>query len=245
MLKLVELSQAKKTTGCAVTYRAGAKSCFGTCPSSCSLNPQPRASVQTIDRRYLDALLAAVPREGTAFTFTHFNPVQWSQPFLDHLGSGKPTTTVNFSTESAAEAITAYHRWLPVVMALPKGSERKVAHLGRIRVIRCPAEYTEGLSCRDCGGGRPLCARPHRNYIIGFYAHGPMAKHVSRPTLGGCYASSGNVRLHWDKTVGSCRSEPSQLAQWTKDLPRGTVLRHHVAGDIGAEEDYGIEGEDL
>lgn len=232
MLKLIKMSKSKKLADCAVTYRAGDRSPFGTCPASCTLNPIPERSVQTVDRRYLTSLLAAVPREGVSFTYTHFHPIHWGDAFKLRLGSGKPTTIVNYSTSSAVDALAAYHRGLPVVMALPAGSERKVAHLGPIRVIRCPAEY-QHITCKGCGNGSPLCARPDRDYIIGFYAHGPGAKYVSRPTQGGCYAFYGHTRAHWNDTVGTSLSESTQLATWVDGLPKGTVLRHHVAGDLG------------
>ena len=38
MLKTTAMSTAKKTAGCAVTYRAGSSEKFGTCPASCELN---------------------------------------------------------------------------------------------------------------------------------------------------------------------------------------------------------------
>jgi len=39
MIKLVKNSTAKKTTYCAVTYRAGGQDKFATCPKTCNLKP--------------------------------------------------------------------------------------------------------------------------------------------------------------------------------------------------------------
>jgi hypothetical protein len=72
MLNTTELSDATKTRGCAITYRAGAGSCFATCPTSCALNPNAEASTDTVDREYLRTLLGAVPRKGLAFTLRAF-----------------------------------------------------------------------------------------------------------------------------------------------------------------------------
>jgi hypothetical protein len=49
MLKTVALSQANKTAGCAVTYRAGAVERFGTCPKTCELNPCADKSTNKIE----------------------------------------------------------------------------------------------------------------------------------------------------------------------------------------------------
>jgi hypothetical protein len=48
----------------------------------------------------------------------------------------------------------------------------------------------------DCGNGRPLCARPERDYVVVFVAHGTSKKRVGTGT-GGCYGSSGPVAIQW------------------------------------------------
>jgi len=73
MLKTVETSRAQKTKGLAVTYRAGSKDKFGTCPVSCELNPSG-CGASKIDQEYLNALSLAVPTKGVAFTYSHFPP---------------------------------------------------------------------------------------------------------------------------------------------------------------------------
>ena len=79
MLKTTAMSTAKKTAGCAVTYRAGSSEKFGTCPASCELNPSGTGcSDGQIDFDYLDAVLDAKPRRGFSFTYSHFHPLFWS-----------------------------------------------------------------------------------------------------------------------------------------------------------------------
>jgi hypothetical protein len=89
----------------------------------------------------------------------------------------------------------------------------------------------------DCGGGVPLCARADRDYIIGFTAHGSGKKKAADPdTVGGCYADGGRVRLHWNATANSDQRDETdgeKLTRFAKGLRKGSIIRHHVAGDIG------------
>ena len=94
MLKLVDKSTAKKTTNCAVTYRAGGQDKFATCPITCSLKPDASAGASKIDTEYLNAVSDAVPAGGVSFTYSHFNPRYWKHK----LKFGK--TTINYSAKN-------------------------------------------------------------------------------------------------------------------------------------------------
>lgn len=248
MLKTVENSSAKKTKGIAVTYRAGNGEKYATCPSDCKLNCSGKGS-QTIDADYFDALLDAVPTKGQSFTYTHFGWNKWA----DKLSPGK--TVVNYSADNLVSAAAA-SRAVPTVVVLAEsewyGGKKTSAPLfgktnargdfivsGRVPVIRCPAEYREDFSCRDCGNGDPLCARLERKFIVGFTAHGAGKKKAADPeTRGGCYADGGRVRLHWDATSNHHQPEETdgeKLRRFAKSLAPRSIIRHHVAGDIGAE----------
>ena len=244
-LKTVAISNAAKTKGCAVTYRAGEFDTYGTCPDSCALKPVGASGTKKIDRPYLAALLAAVPRNGVAWTYSHFPWKQWALPIFRHLMRDRlPTTTINFSAASERSAAAAIAAGIPTVLATQRLEKHYVAFGARF--VRCPATV-EGsdVNCGNCGGainGRvldpvrvPLCARIDRDYVITFPAHGPSRKRVGTGN-GGCYASGGNVRLHWNATAEADQHprDETKLASFVDDLPRGTVLRHHVAGDIGA-----------
>ena len=91
MLKTVEISRAKKTKGIAVTYRAGKKNKYGTCPIDCKMNCSGTGT-KSIDWEYFDALLDAVPSKGVSFTYSNFDPnvFGWGKK----LKEGK--TVVNF-----------------------------------------------------------------------------------------------------------------------------------------------------
>ena len=234
MLKTVDYSRATKTRGIAVTYRAGTGEKYATCPASCKMNCSGKGAEQ-IDADYLDALLDAVPRRGVSFTYSHFDWKLWA----DKLAPGK--TVINFSTESPLTAAAATLENVPSVVVLREdywqGSKTQSAPFG-VRIVRCPAEYREGFSCADCGNGEPLCARRDRDYIIGFSAHGPSKKKAADPeTRGGCYADAGNCRIWWEDTANGeqCETDAEKVRRFAQSLPPGSIVRHHVAGDIGAE----------
>ena len=247
MLKTVEMSRATKTAGIAVTYRAGTGEKYGTCPASCKMNCSGKGAEQ-VDAEYLDALLDAVPSKGVSFTYSHFGWHLWA----DKLAPGK--TVINYSTESMISAAAA-SRAVPTVVVVAEsewkdgktlraplfGGTNSRGHFvqtGSVRVVRCPAEYRAGFSCRDCGNGLPLCARLDRDYIIGFTAHGPSKRKAADPeTRGGCYADAGNCRIWWDDTANGeqCETDAEKVRRFAKSLPPRSIVRHHVAGDLGAE----------
>jgi len=236
MLKTVDYSRATKTRGIAVTYRAGSGEKYATCPASCKMNCSGKGS-QKIDAEYLDALLDAVPRRGVSFTYSHFDPRQYG--WDRKLSPGK--TVINFSAENPAAAAASIHNGVPSVVVLREdywqGKKTQSAPFG-ITIVRCPAEYRDGFSCADCGNGEPLCARLDRDYIIGFTAHGPSKKKAADVnTRGGCYADAGHCRIWWEDTANSKQPETDaeKVRRFAQSLPPGSIVRHHVAGDIGAE----------
>lgn len=237
MLKTVETSRATKTAGIAVTYRAGSGEKYATCPADCKMNCSGKGA-EKIDAEYLDALLDAVPRKGVSFTYSHFDPLVYG--WGKKLKEGK--TVINFSTESPAAAAASIYNGVPSVVVLREdywqGSKTQSAPFG-VKIVRCPAEYRPGFSCRDCGNGLPLCARLDRDYIIGFTAHGPSKKKAADPsTRGGCYADAGNCRIWWDETANAQQpdeTDAEKVRRFAKSLPPRSIIRHHVAGDIGAE----------
>ena len=86
----------------------------------------------------------------------------------------------------------------------------------------------------QCGGGVPLCARAKRDYVVVFVAHGTGAKKVGADCAGGCYAAQGPTAIQWHGTRKTgAANDAAALIQFAKSLPPGSMLRHHVAGDIG------------
>lgn len=234
MLKLTATSGNTKTGSIAVTMRSGA-SMFATCPGGehhCPFMParERENGAKRVDRAYLDALIRAVPRAGLSWTYTHFPVRTWIQRWRAAKG---PRTTINASANTERQAADWLKREIPVVVAIPADvAPRKAWRAHGVRFVRCPAEYSD-LTCQRCGGGTPLCARADRDYVIVFHAHGASRKRVGTGD-GGCYAAGGNTALHWRKTIGETDSDASRLTDWIKSLPPRTMVRHHVAGDIGA-----------
>ena len=244
MLRTVEMSRAKKTAGIAVTYRAGKGAMFGTCPASCNLNDSGKGA-ENVDNEYFDALLNAKPKKGFSFTYSHFDFNLW----IDRARAvGK--TVINYSADNLSEAFKSFVFNVPTVTVVPENDwielgTGKSFYLGlseqpdfNTRVIRCPAEY-RNISCNDCGNGEPLCARMDRKFIIGFSAHGPNKRKAACKTeQGGCYGAQGNCRIWWTDTAASehpDETDGEKLLRFVKSLPVRAIIRHHVAGDIGAD----------
>ena len=248
MLKTVEMSRAKKTAGIAVTYRAGKNKMFGTCPASCNLNDSGKGA-ENVDNEYLDALLNAKPKKGASFTYSHFHWSNW----IDK-ARAVAKTVINYSSDSLNDAVNSFACNVPTVAVIhpDRWNGQKMFYIENIEdrpfpdipyctpaVVRCPAEY-RNISCNTCGGdGLPFCARMERDFIVGFSAHGPnKRKAASLTEQGGCYGAQGNCRIWWNDTAASKQPDETdgeKLLRFVKSLPVRAIIRHHVAGDIGAE----------
>lgn len=224
MLKTVAVSANAKTGPIAVTYRSGQHDVFATCPSSCSLHP--KANAKSIDKEYLKAVYNAVPKKGIAFAYSHFPAKSLPKP--------KPgKTTINASCDTIEDALKAVRRGNPTVYAAPVGTEWPQTHSG-VRFIQCPAELSDKFTCRDCGGGTPLCSKP-RDFVVVFVAHGTQKKLVGTGE-GGCYGANGNVAIQWRNTMKSGNPDDcTAIKRFAQNLPVGTILRHHIVGDFGCE----------
>ena len=228
MLKTVPLTANRKTGPIAVTYRSGTHETYATCPKSCALHPKAATGTEQIDEEYLAALLDAVPRRGVAWTYSHFNAALLPK-------AKKGQTVINASCDNVHEAVDAVVRLgRPAVLAAPTGTEWPQTING-VRFHRCPAELAENFTCAQCGNGSPLCARPDRREVVVFVAHGTGAKKVGTGS-GGCYAASGPTAIQWHGTKkAKTENDAAALRAFAKSLPAGSMLRHHVAGDIGRE----------
>ena len=242
MLHTIPLSRAPKTFGIGVTYRSGSGGQYSTCPTTCEMMPENTTGAEEIDRDYESAVREAWPAFGLAFLFTHFHPKGWSCQNLDRM------TVFNWSAPSIEKAALMTAAGTASVAVVPKGfwndkeSPRSVTVNG-VKCVRCPNEYDKRINCGNCGDGEPFCTRWWRKFAVIFTSHGPGAKLAGdRSKLGGCYAGFGKCNLWWKrladraKRIGSHGSiDASEVKAFARSLPRGTILRHHVAGDIGKE----------
>ena len=232
MLKTVQKSKANKTAGLAVTYRSGTENIFGTCPSTCPLNPTDTQVTDTIDIKYLNAVLKAIPRKGKAFTYTHYKIEDIKDKLLlRKIKYDLDTATINRSTDTIEQAVNIYNKQIPTTVTLADTSNKKKSFTYKgIKFVRCIAEYNKKFSCINC----QWCSVKHRTFIVVFYAHGSKKKLVGTDTKGGCYGANGHVRLHWENTKNTdTKNEIETLNNFTKQLSTGTLLRHHIVGDIG------------
>lgn len=226
MLKTVRQSANSKTGPIAVTYRAGAVSMYGTCPAMCPLNPAPAAGAAVIDRGYLAALRRAVPRNGRAWTYSHFPAEKLPMP-----AAGE--TVINFSADTLKSAMRARRLGRAVTLTIPAGAPIPERAEGT-RFVRCPAEVSDSITCSNCGNGEPLCARGDRDFVVVFTAHGSQARLVGADVAGGCYGSGGHVAMQWRATSQKgAPDDAAALESFAASLPPGSFLRHHVVGDIG------------
>ena len=228
MIKTVAVSGNSKTGPIAVTYRSGAHETYGTCPKSCALHPKNETGAHTVDAEYLAALVDAVPPGGLAWTYSHFPAAA-----LPHPKPGK--TVINSSCDDMRDAVLAVESGRPAVYAAPADTVDTWPRVFQgVQFLRCPAELAENFSCDQCGGGRPLCARGERDYVVVFVAHGSGARLVGDDTPGGCYGNGGPVRLAWENTkTGGHQDDAAELLRFSRSLPPGSLLRHHVVGDLG------------
>lgn len=125
MLKTVKISGNKKTGPIAVTYRAGGHNVFGTCPKTCALNPQGDHAADLIDAGYLQALRQAVPRNGQAWTYSHF-PAE----LLPVPAPGE--TVINASCDTMADALAAVRAGRPAVVAALRELAIHPSHYARL-----------------------------------------------------------------------------------------------------------------
>lgn len=228
MLKTVAKSGNRKTGAIAVTYRSGEHQTYGTCPKSCSLHPKSETGTDQLDAEYLAAVYDAVPRRGIAWTYSHFPAESLPKP-------RKGKTTINASCDTVAEAVAAMSAGHPAVWAAPTGTDLPMVADG-VKFVRCPAELSDSFTCEQCGSGSPLCARGERDFVVTFVAHGTGAKRVGSDQAGGCYAASGPTAIQWHGTRKSGAANDAQAVKaFARDLPVGSMLRHHVAGDVGLE----------
>ena len=230
MLKTIPVTSNRKTGPIATTYRSGVHETYGTCPRSCKLHPKSETGTHLVDTEYMSAGSDAVPRNGQAWTYSHFP--------AEALPTPKPGKTVfNASCDTVAEAVRTVELGRPAVYAAPVSEAESFPRIVHgVRFVRCPAELADEFTCHQCGNGRPLCARGDRDYVVVFVAHGSGAKRVGTDQGGGCYAAGGPTAIAWHGTKKTGhQNDADAVRAFARSLPPGSLLRHHVAGDIGRE----------
>ena len=88
---------------------------------------------------------------------------------------------VNASCENIEQARSAIDNGINAVIVLPVDSIQKTIKAGDVRIVRCPAEYNDRITCSNC----MLCAkdRTASRVVIGFTAHGTAKNKVSMAVI--------------------------------------------------------------
>jgi hypothetical protein len=123
----------------------------------------PQTERGTIDRELVKQLVRAnIGKRG--FTYTHYTPI--GENLRTIADSNRAGFTINVSHNSPQEALEATHGQ-PRVTIVPEDFWRTDGRREGT-IVRCPAEYTEAVSCATC----QLCQRGDRKDIVGFTVHG-------------------------------------------------------------------------
>ena len=101
------------------------------------------------------------------FTYTHHNPFDADNAAII-LESNRGGFTVNLSADTTTKADTYVELGIaPVVTLLPTDSAKVTFTPKGRKVVRCPAETSDRVTCQSCR----LCQKTDRP-IIGFTPHG-------------------------------------------------------------------------
>ncbi|MBG23704.1 MAG: hypothetical protein CMF22_10310 [Idiomarinaceae bacterium] len=123
----------------------------------------------TLDSVALDNLIRA-NKGKKGFTYTHHALTHANIPAIGN--SNSRGFTINVSANNTIEAVDIVKRYaLPTVTLLPIDAPN-VQHVEGVKVVACPAEKSDKVTCSNCG----ICADSKRDYVIGFRAHGTAKK---------------------------------------------------------------------
>lgn len=128
-------------------------------------------SADKLDASALKALVSANTGK-RGFTYTHY-------PLTPHntkaiRAANRDGFTVNVSTNSLQELdkVPTNLPAVTLVSASEYGEDWRTVDKGGRRVVRCPAEYRDDVSCATC----KLCSVSNRAVVVGFTPHGTKSK---------------------------------------------------------------------
>jgi hypothetical protein len=131
--------------------------------------------------------LVAANRGRRGFTFSHYPVLDWRVDA--HLrnagaisGANRMGFTVNLSADdlAQADALADLVYVGPVAVLLPSDAPVRLKTPKGRRVVVCPAETNESVTCASC----QLCANAGRKSVVGFRAHGQASQIVSEVARG-------------------------------------------------------------
>jgi hypothetical protein len=128
-----------------------------------------------LDVDALDELVDAA-RATRGFSFTH-KPLRSAheRDAIAHANDGG--FTINLSADSLPEADRKLALGIaPVVSLVPHGTRTGDRSGGGHRIVVCPAQLHDDVTCRDCG----LCRNAYRQGLVGFLPHGQLGSAIAR-----------------------------------------------------------------
>lgn len=118
--------------------------------------------------------LANANKDRRGFTYTHYRPTKYNLPILARMN--QEGFTVNLSADNLTQADAYAKLGLPTVVILPMDSVAPIRTPEGRTVVICPAQTQDNVSCSTC----QLCQVSKRKSIVGFLAHGSVAKRLSK-----------------------------------------------------------------
>ncbi len=129
-----------------------------------SENPELISSQQVIS-------LLAANKDKRGFGYTHY-PVLPNLEVLQLMNSSG--LTINASADSLEQAGAYFSLGLPTVVVVAENFPKDIVVDG-LRIIVCPNQSTPNKpTCLQC----QMCAKPDRDYVIGFRAHGTKKRKI-------------------------------------------------------------------
>ena len=127
-------------------------------------NPELISSQQVIS-------LLAANKDKRGFGYTHY-PVLPNLEVLQLMNSSG--LTINASADSLEQAGAYFSLGLPTVVVVAENFPKDIVIDG-LRIIVCPNQSTPSKpTCLQC----QMCAKPNRDYVIGFRAHGTKKRKI-------------------------------------------------------------------
>jgi hypothetical protein len=117
--------------------------------------------------------LANANKGRRGFTYTHYRPTAHNLPIIRQMN--EEGFTVNLSADNLTYADAYAKMGLPTVVILPMDTVAPVRTPEGRTVVICPAQTQDNVSCSTC----QLCQVSKRKSIVGFLAHGTVAKRLS------------------------------------------------------------------
>jgi len=108
------------------------------------------------------------------FTYSHKPPTGSNLSALR--AANRAGFVVNLSANSVSHADMLAKTGLPVAAVVPQDSPDRFTTPKGNRVVICPAQRVDGISCDKCR----LCAKADRGFIVGFKPHGASSKAVNQ-----------------------------------------------------------------